>query len=147
MQYKKFGNNCRKSRCVYIYTIFNISYSPEFQHVTKKLQIISKKNKKKCCDIKKTIYLCIVLINITVLQIKKAKKMKKLVFMFVAMAAISFAACDTKPAAEATPAEEPATEAVDSTAATDSTAAATDSTATAPEAAADSTAAPADSAK
>ena len=31
-----------------------------------------------------------------VLQIKKAKKMKKLVFMFVAMAAISFASCDNK---------------------------------------------------
>ena len=31
--------------------------------------------------------------HIIVLQIKKAKKMKKLVFMFVAMAAISFASC------------------------------------------------------
>lgn len=31
-----------------------------------------------------------------VLQIKKAKKMKKLVLMFVAIAAISFASCDNK---------------------------------------------------
>jgi hypothetical protein len=32
-------------------------------------------------------------------RLKKAKKMKKLVFMFVAMAAISFASCvDNKPA-------------------------------------------------
>ncbi len=34
-----------------------------------------------------------------VLQIKKAKKMKKLVFMFVAIAAISFASCGNKTAA------------------------------------------------
>lgn len=47
-----------------------------------------------------------------VLQIKKAKKMKKLVFMFVAMAAISFASCGNKTAAEA-PAED--TTAVDTT--------------------------------
>ena len=33
-----------------------------------------------------------------VLQIKKAKKMKKLVFMFVAIAAISFASCGNKTA-------------------------------------------------
>ena len=36
-----------------------------------------------------------------VLQIKKAKKMKKLVLMFVAIAAISFASCGNKTAAPA----------------------------------------------
>ena len=85
--------------------------------------------------------------HLNIYSFKKAKKMKKLVFMFVAMAAISFAACtDSKPAQEAAPVEEVAAEEV----ATDSTAAeevAADSTA-APveEAAADSTAAPAEEA-
>ncbi len=60
--------------------------------------------------------------------------MKKLVLMFVAFAAISFASCNEKKV-EA-PVEEPAVEVVDS--------AATDSTVAAP---ADSAAAPADSAK
>ena len=45
-----------------------------------------------------------------VLQIKKAKKMKKLVFMFVAIAAISFASCGNKTAA---PVEDVDTAAVD----------------------------------
>ncbi len=45
---------------------------------------------------------------------KKAKKMKKLVFMFVAMAAISFASCGDNKAANEAPAED--TTAVDSTA-------------------------------
>ena len=41
--------------------------------------------------------------QLIVLQIKKSKEMKKLVFMFVAMAAISFASCgnNQKPAEEA----------------------------------------------
>ena len=34
--------------------------------------------------------------QLIVLQIKKQRKMKKLVFMFVAMAAISFASCGNK---------------------------------------------------
>ena len=46
---------------------------------------------------------------------KKAKKMKKLVFMFVAMAAISFAAC-TETKAPETPVEEPVEAVVDSAA-------------------------------
>ena len=37
---------------------------------------------------------------------KKAKKMKKLVFMFVAMAAISFASCGDNKAANEVPAED-----------------------------------------
>ncbi len=37
---------------------------------------------------------------------KKAKKMKKLVFMFVAMAAISFASCNDNKAASEAPAED-----------------------------------------
>ena len=61
--------------------------------------------------------------------------MKKLVLMFVAFAAISFASCNEKKV-EA-PVEEPAVEVVDSTATPDSTVAAP----------ADSVAAPADSAK
>ena len=44
--------------------------------------------------------------HLNIYSFKKAKKMKKLVFMFVAMAAISFAACtDSKPAQEAAPEE------------------------------------------
>lgn len=51
----------------------------------------------------KNIYLCNVLINTIVLQIKKEKKMKKLVFAVVAFAAISFAAtsCDQTKKTEA----------------------------------------------
>lgn len=37
---------------------------------------------------------------------KKAKKMKKLVFMFVAMAAISFASCNDNKAASEAPAQD-----------------------------------------
>jgi hypothetical protein len=68
--------------------------------------------------------------------------MKKLFFMFVAMAAMTFAACDNAPKTEAAPEEEAVEEVVE---ATDSTATAADSTAT--EAPADSTVteAPADS--
>ena len=50
--------------------------------------------------------------QLIVLQIKKQRKMKKLVFMFVAMAAISFASCGNK--AEA-PAADVDTTAVDTT--------------------------------
>ena len=47
--------------------------------------------------IKKVRNFASVLINKIVLQIfKKLRKMKKLVFMFVAMAAISFASCGNK---------------------------------------------------
>ncbi|MCR4854274.1 MAG: hypothetical protein K5893_11875 [Prevotella sp.] len=61
--------------------------------------------------------------------------MKKLVLMFVAFAAISFASCNDQKKVEA-PVEEPAVEVVDTTAAADTTAAP-----------ADTTAAPADSVK
>jgi len=61
-----------------------------------------------------------------VLQIKKAKKMKKLVFMFVAMAAISFASCGNK-TAEAPAAD--STEVAQDTTAADTTAAPADTTA------------------
>ena len=84
---------------------------------------------------KKNAYLCIVLINNDCFtEFKKQRKMKKLVFMFVAMAAISFASCDQKKAGEAVDA------AVDSAAAVvDSVAAAADSTVQAAAATADST--------
>ena len=64
----------------------------------------------------KNIYLCNVLINTIVLQIKKEKKMKKLVFAVVAFAAISFAAtsCDQTKKTEA-PVDSTAVEVVDST--------------------------------
>ena len=60
---------------------------------------------------------------------KKAKKMKKLVFMFVAIAAISFASCGNKTAQKAATADSD-TAVVDSAAdsvAVDTAAAATDS--------------------
>ena len=57
---------------------------------------------------------------------KKAKKMKKLVFMFVAIAAISFASCGNK-TAQNTASADSDTAQVDTTAAVDS--AATDSAA------------------
>ena len=47
---------------------------------------------------------------------KKAKNMKKLVFMFVAMAAISFASCGEKAAQEAPAEDTAAVDTVDTTA-------------------------------
>ena len=74
-----------------------------FQRITKKLHPHNKKNDKKSLRYQKNIYLCNVLINTIVLQIKKEKKMKKLVFAVVAFAAISFAAtsCDQTKKTEA----------------------------------------------
>ena len=62
--------------------------------VTKKLQKWGKKNRKKMLLVLKK-YLPLQCFNKQRLfySFKKAKKMKKLVFMFVAMAAISFASC------------------------------------------------------
>jgi hypothetical protein len=53
------------------------------------------------------LYICIVLISkLIVLQFKKVKKMKKLVFVFAAMVAVAFASCGNKAAnAEATDAD------------------------------------------
>ncbi len=84
--------------------------------VAKKLQKRGKKNRKKMLLVLKK-YLPLQCFNKQRLfySFKKAKKMKKLVFMFVAMAAISFASCGgNKPANEA-PAED--TTAVDTAAA------------------------------
>lgn len=44
--------------------------------------------------------------NTIVLQFKSLKKMKKLVLMFAAVAAISFASCDNKAAQAEAPAED-----------------------------------------
>ena len=62
--------------------------------VAKKLQKRGKKNRKKMLLVLKK-YLPLQCFNKQRLfySFKKAKKMKKLVFMFVAMAAISFASC------------------------------------------------------
>ena len=91
--------------------------------VAKKLQKRGKKNRKKMLLVLKK-YLPLQCFNKQRLfySFKKAKKMKKLVFMFVAMAAISFASCGEKAAPEA-PAED--TTAVDTadTAAVDTAAA------------------------
>ena len=69
--------------------------------VVKKLQKRGKKNRKKMLLVLKK-YLPLQCFNKQRLfySFKKAKKMKKLVFMFVAMAAISFASCggENKPA-------------------------------------------------
>ena len=69
--------------------------------VAKKLQKRGKKNRKKMLLVLKK-YLPLQCFNKQRLfySFKKAKKMKKLVFMFVAMAAISFASCggENKPA-------------------------------------------------
>ena len=66
-----------------------------------------------------------------VLQTKKAKKMKKLVFMFVAVAAISFASCGNK-TNQAAPVDSDTVATVDSavvdSTVADSTAAPVDST-------------------
>ena len=65
-----------------------------YKKVTKYTQ---KKIKKILHVIKKVRNFALVLINKIVLQIfKSLEKMKKLVFMFVAMAAISFASCGNK---------------------------------------------------
>ena len=55
--------------------------------------------------------------HLNIYSFKKAKKMKKLVFMFVAMAAISFASCGENKAAQEAPAEDTAAvDTVDTTA-------------------------------
>ena len=75
--------------------------------VTKKLQKRGKKNRKKMLLVLKK-YLPLQCFNKQRLfySFKKAKKMKKLVFMFVAMAAISFASCGDNKAANEAPAED-----------------------------------------
>jgi hypothetical protein len=84
--------------------------------VVKKLQKRGKKNRKKMLLVLKK-YLPLQCFNKQRLfySFKKAKKMKKLVFMFVAMAAISFASCGDGNKAPETPAED--TTAVDTAAA------------------------------
>ena len=84
--------------------------------VVKKLQKRGKKNRKKMLLVLKK-YLPLQCFNKQRLfySFKKAKKMKKLVFMFVAMAAISFASCGDNKAANEAPAED--TTAVDTAAA------------------------------
>ena len=75
--------------------------------VAKKLQKEGKKNRKKMLLVLKK-YLPLQCFNKQRLfySFKKAKKMKKLVFMFVAMAAISFASCGDNKAANEAPAED-----------------------------------------
>lgn len=75
--------------------------------VVKKLQKRGKKNRKKMLLVLKK-YLPLQCFNKQRLfySFKKAKKMKKLVFMFVAMAAISFASCGDNKAANEAPAED-----------------------------------------
>ena len=75
--------------------------------VVKKLQKQGKKNRKKMLLVLKK-YLPLQCFNKQRLfySFKKAKKMKKLVFMFVAMAAISFASCGDNKAANEAPAED-----------------------------------------
>ena len=75
--------------------------------VIKKLQKEGKKNRKKMLLVLKK-YLPLQCFNKQRLfySFKKAKKMKKLVFMFVAMAAISFASCGDNKAANEAPAED-----------------------------------------
>ena len=84
--------------------------------VVKKLQKRGKKNRKKMLLVLKK-YLPLQCFNKQRLfySFKKAKKMKKLVFMFVAMAAISFASCGDGNKANEAPAED--TTAVDTAAA------------------------------
>ena len=79
----------------------------ENQIVAKKLQKEGKKNRKKMLLVLKK-YLPLQCFNKQRLfySFKKAKKMKKLVFMFVAMAAISFASCGDNKAANEAPAED-----------------------------------------
>ena len=79
----------------------------ENQMVAKKLQKEGKKNRKKMLLVLKK-YLPLQCFNKQRLfySFKKAKKMKKLVFMFVAMAAISFASCGDNKAANEAPAED-----------------------------------------
>ena len=79
----------------------------ENQMVAKKLQKEGKKNRKKMLLVLKK-YLPLQCFNKQRLFyiFKKAKKMKKLVFMFVAMAAISFASCCDNKAANEAPAED-----------------------------------------
>ena len=75
--------------------------------VIKKLQKEGKKNRKKMLLVLKK-YLPLQCFNKQRLfySFKKQKKMKKLVFMFVAMAAISFASCGDNKAANEAPAED-----------------------------------------
>ena len=75
--------------------------------VAKMLQKRGKKNRKKMLLVLKK-YLPLQCFNKQRLfySFKKAKKMKKLVFMFVAMAAISFASCGDNKAANEAPAED-----------------------------------------
>ena len=75
----------------------------------------------------KNTYLCSVLINKRLFyRFKKAKKMKKLVLMFVAIAAISFASCGNKTAAPAANADSDTVQVADTT--VDTTAVAADTT-------------------
>ena len=85
--------------------------------VIKKLQKEGKKNRKKMLLVLKK-YLPLQCFNKQRLfySFKKAKKMKKLVFMFVAMAAISFASCGEKAAQEAPAEDTAAVDTVDTTA-------------------------------
>jgi len=102
------------------------------QLIAKKLQKRVKKSAKKRYNVlKKYIPLHRFNKQMIVLQIKKAKKMKKLVFMFVAMAAISFASCNNanKPAPEQV--DSTNVEVVDTTSAAPVDTAAVDTTATA----------------
>lgn len=90
----------RKTRNSRKYTKINITQFFKNQTLTKKLQIRHKKKQKKRYNLLKK---CVPLQRfkkiMIVLQIKKSKeKMKKLVFMFVAIAAISFASCGNKTA-------------------------------------------------
>ena len=87
------------------------------QDVAKKLQKRAKKNPKKMLLVLKK-YLPLQCFNKQRLfySFKKAKKMKKLVFMFVAMAAISFASCGEKAAQEAPAEDTAAVDTVDTTA-------------------------------
>ena len=87
------------------------------QAVVKKLQKWGEKNPKKMLLVLKK-YLPLQCFNKQRLfySFKKAKKMKKLVFMFVAMAAISFASCGEKAAQEAPAEDTAAVDTVDTTA-------------------------------
>lgn len=90
----------RKWRETRKYTKFNIKQNALNQRIIKKLQKANKKKQKKRYNLLKK---CVPLQRfkkiMIVLQIKKSKeKMKKLVFMFVAIAAISFASCGNKTA-------------------------------------------------
>ena len=90
----------RKTRNSRKYTKINITQFFKNQTLIKKLQIRHKKKQKKRYNLLKK---CVPLQRfkkiMIVLQIKKSKeKMKKLVFMFVAIAAISFASCGNKTA-------------------------------------------------